>query len=293
MNIAIIGSGGDGAGMNECLYVLCQNLKQHNIVLFNYGYQGIIDDNVAHFSLATLRKERKNGGIIIKSSRSSEFMTEQGFAKAINTLKKHKIDVLIVMGGNGSWMGAKALSKAGINVMFIPTTIDNDIATSDYSIGFYTAIANAVDFIKKVDTSMKAFDRTCIYEVMGRHCQDLAQNVARQTDASFCFVSSSDKENMYEELKEAYKTNLAPIIILQENTTPAEDLKKYLQGKFPEKDFKVAIVGYVQRGGIACREELEMAKGFALKTVECIENKLFNKIITFNQSVNNFEEEEI
>lgn len=293
MNIAIIGSGGDGAGMNECLYVLCKNLKQHNVILFNYGYQGIIDDNVATYSLATLRAERKNGGIIIKSSRSSEFMTEQGFNKAINTLKKHKIDVLIVMGGNGSLMGAKSLAKAGIDVLFIPTTIDNDIATSDYSIGHFTAIANAVDFVKKVDTSMKAFDRTCIYEVMGRHCQDLAQNVARQTDASFCFVSSSDKDEMYRTLKEVYKTNLAPIIILQENTTPADELKKYLQNKFPEKDFKVAIVGYVQRGGIATKDELFMADGFALKTVECIENKLFNKIITFNNCGNNFEEEEI
>lgn len=293
MNIAIIGSGGDGAGMNECLYVLCQNLKKHKVTLFNYGYQGIIEDNVANYSLATLRKERKNGGIIIKSSRSSEFMTEKGFNKAINTLKKHAIDVLVVMGGNGSWLGAKELAKAGVNVLFIPTTIDNDIATSDYSIGFYTAIANAVDFIKKVDTSMKAFDRTCIYEVMGRHCQDLAQNVARQTNASFCYVSSSDKEELYNSLKQDYKTNLAPIIILQENTTPAEELKLYLQSKFPEKDFKVAIVGYVQRGGIACQEELEMAGGFALKTVECIENKTFNKIITFNQSGNNFEVEEI
>lgn len=293
MNIAIIGSGGDGAGMNECLYVLCQNLKIHNIVLFNYGYQGIIDDNVANYTLQDLRAQRKNGGIIIKSSRSSEFMTEKGFNKAISTLKKHSIDVLIVMGGNGSWMGAKELAKAGVNVLFIPTTIDNDIATSDYSIGHYTAIANAVDFIKKVDTSMKAFDRTCIYEVMGRHCQDLAQNVARQVDASFCYVSSSDTDEMYNKLKEAYKTNLAPIIILQENTTPADELKAFLQSKFADKDIKVAIVGYVQRGGVATKDELKMADGFALKTVECVENKIFNKIITFNQSVNNFEEEEI
>lgn len=293
MNIAIIGSGGDGAGMNECLYVLCSKLKRHNITLFNYGYQGIIDDNVSNLSLAMLKSQRKNGGIIIKSSRSLEFMTPKGLQKAIATLKKHNIDVLIVMGGNGSLMGAKTLANEGINCLFIPTTIDNDIKASDYSIGHYTSIANAVDFVKKVDTSMKAFDRTCIYEVMGRHCPDLARSVAKEVNATYCFTGESDKADMLKTLTTAYKSNLAPIIILQENTTPASELKDFLQGHFQEKDFKVAIVGYVQRGGVATNDELKMAKGFALQTIKCIKNMNFNQLITYNKAKNIFENVEM
>lgn len=288
MNIAIIGSGGDGAGMNECLYNLCKNLKSHNVVLFNYGYQGIIDNNVASLDLKTLKNERKNGGIIIKSSRSSEFMTPNGFKKCLKTLEQHKIDVLVVMGGNGSLAGAKELHSAGINVVFIPTTIDNDIEASDYSIGFNTAINNAVDFVQKVNTSMKAFDRTCIYEVMGRHCPDLAMQVAKQVNASFCFVSTSKKTELVNALKQAYKTDLAPIIILQENTTPADELKEYLQQKFQKRDFKVAIVGYVQRGGVATSCELKMAKGFASCASNAIKNKQFNKLIRFDSAKNEF-----
>ena len=288
MNIAIIGSGGDGAGMNECLCSLCEKLKKHNVILFNYGFQGIIENNVANYTLEDLKLERKNGGIIIKSSRSSEFMTPKGFNKAISTLKKHKVDVLIVMGGNGSLAGTKELVGAGVKCVFIPTTIDNDIELSDYSIGFDTAVNNAVDFIQKVNTSMKAFDRTCIYEVMGRHCPDLAESVSQKVGASFCFIGKNKKSELCEALKQAYKTNLAPIIVLQENTIPADELKAWLQTKFKNRDFKVAVVGYVQRGGVATDKELKMAKGFASQVVEVLKNERFNRLIKFDAQANEF-----
>ena len=289
MNIAIIGSGGDGAGMNECLYNLCSQLKKHNLVLFYHGLQGIIDDEVAHISLKDIKKDRTKGGIIIKSSRSSEFMTPKGFSKCVNNLNYHKINVLIIMGGNGSLQATLKLCEAGINCIFIPTTIDNDIKQSDYSIGYATAVDNAVDFVEKVNTSMRAFDRTCIYEVMGRHCPDIANSVSKRVNACYCFTDKSTKEDLLKVVKKELKTNSAPIIILQENVIDINDLKQYLLENLKNVDVKTAVVGYVQRGGFASDIELKMAKGFAQKAVSCIKNNDLNVLIAYNNKSGKFE----
>lgn len=291
MNISIIGSGGDGAGMNQCLYTLCSKLKKHNIILYYHGLQGIIDNEIAKFDLKTLYNERKKGGIIIKSSRSQEFMTEAGFKKCVNNLKNQKIDVLIVMGGNGSLQGTKLLKNAGINCIFIPTTIDNDIKQSDYSIGYSTAVNNAIDFIQKVDTSMKAFDRTCIYEVMGRHCPDIANSVAKELKACYTFTDKSTKQDLLKAVKNELKTNNAPIIILQENTVDIDELKKYLQDNLPHRDIKSAVVGYVQRGGYASKTDLVMSAGFAQKVSDCIKKNIYNVMVIYKN--NKFETVEL
>jgi len=289
MTIAIIGSGGDGAGMNECLYTLCAGLADQKIVLFNRGLQGIIENDVVNFSLEELKAERKKGGIIIKSSRSTDFLTDKGFKKCLNNLKKNNTDILIIMGGNGSLAGARKLSYSGVNVVFIPTTIDNDIAESDYTMGFDTACNNAIDFVQKVDISMKSFDRICIYEVMGRHCDDIAQEVGKTVGACFVFTGESKKEDMLKAVKKELKTNLAPIIILQENTTNIVDLADYLKQNLKGKDIKYSVIGYVQRGGYCTAKELKMAQGFAKETIKCIKKGLSNVIVRYIKNDNIFE----
>lgn len=282
MKIAIIGSGGDGAGMNQCLYELCKKLKKHEVVLFYRGFQGLINNSIANIPLKTLKQEREKGGIIIKSSRSAEFLTQEGFNKAVKNLHKNKIDVLIVMGGNGSFKGVKKLANEGINCLFIPTTIDNDIEESDYCIGYSTAVANAVDFVEKVDVSMQAFDRICIYEVMGRHCPDIAISVNEITKSNYCYTSKSSKSDCLKKIKKAITNDVSPKIILQENVIDNQILKNYLTDNLKNKDVKVAVVGYVQRGGMATKHELIMATGFAKKVVDCVNKQSLNKIICFN-----------
>lgn len=288
MNIAIIGSGGDGAGMNECLFNLCNLFKKHKIILFYHGLQGIIDNEIANIDLKTIKSERKKGGIIIKSSRSSEFLTENGFNKCIKNLNKNKIDLLIIMGGNGSLKACLKLNNANVKCIFIPTTIDNDIKFSNYSIGHSTAIENAVDFIEKVNTSMIAFDRTCIYEVMGRHCPDIALKVSKKVNACYCYTSSSTKQDLLKAVKKELKNNNAPIIILQENTTDINELKSFLSLKLKTVDVKSAVVGYVQRGGFATKEDLQMARGFAKKTAYCVKKGLSNVLISYDEKLKNF-----
>ena len=266
MNIAIIASGGDGPGMNNCLYELVKGLKAHSITLFEYGFQGIIDDTVAKYTLPELNKYKHLGGVVIKSSRSAEFMTSNGMKKALKTLNKHEIDVLIIMGGNGSLQGARSLIKQGVKVLFIPTTIDNDIKESDYTLGFDTAIFQATNFVKDVDVSMQSFDRICIYEVMGRHCPDLANRVGKNVNA--CYVFTAIKMGEY-----------APKIILQENTVNIEELKQYLLDNLKNRDIKSSIIGYYQRGGLATATEMQSSTLFAKEIINCVKEKRLNQIV--------------
>ena len=215
-------------------------------------------------------------------------MTTKGFNKAIKNLNNLAVDLLIVMGGNGSLKGAVKLMQAGINVLFIPTTIDNDIELSDYCIGYNTAVINATDFVCKVDTSMQAFDRICIYEVMGRHCPDIANSVAKLTNAEYCYVNGCTFEDCLKTIKKAKKFGQSPKIILQENVIDVNDLKNFLTDNLKNVDVKYQIVGYVQRGGYATKTELKFAQDFAAKIIQCIKNNEFNKIICYNSEQNIF-----
>jgi len=286
MNIGILASGGDGPGMNNCLYEIVKGLKNHKTTLFEYGYQGIVDGITVNYTLSELNKVKTLGGVIIKSSRSQEFMTQKGMQKAIRTIKKHEIDCLVIMGGNGSLCGAKELVKKGVKVLFVPTTIDNDIKESDYSLGFDTAIYQASQFVKDVDFSMQSFDRICIYEVMGRHCPDLANRVGKNVNACYVFTANSTKEDLLKNVKHAIKIgNYSPKIILQENTVNIEELKKYLQENLKNRDIKTSIIGYYQRGGHATELELKYSKLFACEIIKCIKEKQFNKMVVKKKNI--------
>lgn len=283
MNIGILASGGDGAGMNNCLYELAKNLKGHKLTFFGYGYRGLIEGITIKLKLKDLENVKDLGGVIIKSSRCKEFLTSNGQDVAVEELKARRISTLIILGGNGSLKGAKELIKRGINVIFIPTTIDNDIMASDYSLGYDTAIRHATEFVMSVDISMQAFDRICIYEVMGRHCPDLAFNVGLLSHAGYVYTASSTKEEMYKALQEQIQSgeNYNPCVILQENVTDIEDLKIYLQTKLFGRDIKTSIIGYYQRGGLTSEIDMNFSTIFALKAVECIKNNVKNVMTIF------------
>ncbi len=264
MNIAILASGGDGAGMNRCLFELCKRLhKKHEVVLYNEGYRGIIKEDFCNFSFAHIKQNKNKGGIIIKTSRFKEFMDHEVVVQASNNLKKHNIDVLVVLGGNGSLRGAIELEKCGTRVVFIPCTIDNDVKISEYSIGFDTACENCTNFVKHIHQTMQSFNRTCIYEAMGRENPSIAITVANRVNADYLYVGKScTLENCTQTIKNALKTNSAPIIILRENLMDIQVLKKHLVDNL-NIDVKTCIVGYVQRGGNPTKREIEMCKQFA------------------------------
>ena len=278
MNIGILASGGDGAGMNYCLYNLYKLLrKNNNMILFNKGYLGLIENDILNFDYNFLNKHKNDGGIIIKTSRCNRFKTQEGIDLALDTINKNKIDCLIVLGGNGSLKGAKSLQQRGVNVMFIPCTIDNDVAGSEYCIGFDTACYNCTNFILHVNDTMKSFNRTCIYEAMGRECPQIAVKVAQNVKADYVYT---DESCSIEKCIDAIKNskNDAPIVILRENLISIEILKQQIQNCL-NLDVKTCIVGYVQRGGKPTKLEKQNAQNFATVCVKQINKNNFNNAI--------------
>ena len=284
MNIGILASGGDGVGMNTFLYNFCLWLHINNkITLFSQGYKGLIYDITIPYDIKFLRKNRNNGGICIKTSRCQEFETGEGVDDAIKTLQKHNIDCLVVMGGNGSLKGLKEISDRGMDVMFVPCTIDNDLAGTDYCIGFDTACNNSINFVKQVNDTMQSFNRTCIYQVMGRKCPQIALDVGKSVDADYVFTDEfCTKEKCLEALNQSKKD--APIVIVKEDLIDVEELKHYIQDQL-NSDVKISTIGYIQRGGKPTQKEKHFAKCFAKKcAMEIRRNKLNSAIIVKNNS---------
>lgn len=276
MNIGVLASGGDGAGMNMFLYTLVKSLKKHNITLFKFGYKGLIEDLVCDFDLPYLKSKCLDGGVCIKTSRCPEFTTKQGQIKALETLKKHNIDVLVVMGGNGSLKGAKSIAGKGVKIIFVPCSIDNDVSPSKYAIGFDTACDACVKYIKNVQDTMLSFDRLCIYEVMGRDYDAIAQKVGEKVDADYIYTDKSNVNDCVKYLQNTQKS--APIVILQENLVNIEDLANDISQKL-NREVKFCVIGYFQRGGTPTVNECKFAKQFADVCVKQIKDGLNNNLM--------------
>lgn len=278
MKIAVLASGGDGAGMNMCLYKIMKALKKHSVYLFARGYTGLINNELCDFGFDYVQKHCHDGGIVIKTSRCPEFRTEAGIEKAMQTYKDLGLDSLVIMGGNGSLRGAKELVVRGANVLFVPCTIDNDVFGSEYCIGFDTACKNCVDFIENVNTTMQSFDRIAIYETMGRECPAIAKAIYSKVQGDYLFVDETNTiEDCVKTVAEKFSKTYAPKIILRENLIDSKQLLTALNNA--GYDAKVCVVGYLQRGGNPTKLEEKNATMFANKIAEQIQNLQKNKII--------------
>ena len=174
--IAVLTSGGDAPGMNSAIFGVFTACRENNIKLLGVigGYDGLIDNNIIELNFDNLNGKINAGGSLIKSSRSPRFLKQNYFKKAVNNIKDNKIDALIVIGGDGSIRGAMALRDAGIKIITLPGTIDNDLAYTDYTIGFDTAVTTVLEAISKIRDTSSSHERTTVIEVMGRHCGDIA-----------------------------------------------------------------------------------------------------------------------
>ena len=174
--ILVLTSGGDCSGMNAYIKALAKLCKKESVKLVASieGFQGLVDNNIVDIEYDNLGEIQNLGGTIIKTSRSKDFVTKEGFEKAIQTLKNHNIDCTVIVGGNGSMRGANDLVNAGVNVIAIPGTIDNDLGYTQKTLGYDTACQNASEAIIKIKQTMQACGRGTIVEVMGRNCADIA-----------------------------------------------------------------------------------------------------------------------
>lgn len=283
--IVVLTSGGDSSGMNAYLKSLAQICEKNKIVLYAcyYGYQGLVEGNIKKISLDELAGIENEGGSVIKVSRSKDFTTENGFNKALKTAKK--FDCVIVVGGNGSFAGAKRLADAGINILAIPGTIDNDLFYTDKTLGYETACNNALDAIIKIKQTMQSCDRGAVVEVMGRNCPDITIFSAILTNADVLVTEKQPFDAILKQVEKAIKNGAtSPLVVVQENLLDAKELALFLQQK-TGKEFKSNVLGYLQRGGAPTSNEKLFAIELACETVKNILNSNYNKAIGIKNDI--------
>mgnify|MGYP003940285039 CR=1 FL=1 len=255
--IAVLTSGGDAPGMNAAIRAVVRTGLYHQLRVFgiNRGYQGLIEGDIFEMGSTSVSNIIQRGGTILKTARSKEFTTEAGMSKAFENLKKHEIEGLVLIGGDGTFRGADAFTSAfPIQSVGIPGTIDNDIAGTDYTIGFDTAVNTAVEAIDKIRDTAEAHDRIFIVEVMGRDAGYIALHsgiacgaedilVPETTTHIHEIVEGIDSDNQ--------RKKMVRIIVVAEGDDfgGAIDLQQYLAAKRPDITTRVAILGHIQRGG--------------------------------------------
>ena len=189
-SIAILSSGGDAPGMNAAIRAAVRGGLERGCRMLGVlrGYQGLIDDEVEELALRSVSDVIHRGGTMLYTARSEEFMTPAGQQKALDTLTRHGADALIVVGGDGSFRGALDLARRGVEVVGIPGTIDNDIACTEYTIGYDTSVNTAIEMIDRLRDTAQSHERCSVIEVMGRRCGNIALSAGIATGATAILV---------------------------------------------------------------------------------------------------------
>ena len=261
--IAILTSGGDAPGMNVCIRSIARTCIYNGIRVMGIrsGYDGLMNGNIYEMNVSSVADIIHRGGTILGSARCNEFKTEEGQNKGAQILKDFGIDGLVVLGGDGSFKGASALSKIGISTIGIPCTIDNDMGYTDYTIGFFTAVETVSDAISKLRDTSSSHGRANIIEVMGRNCGDIAlySGVASGAESILVPEVELNINEVTEKIERGRKRGkLHHLIMLAEGVGGAYDIKDIIEEK-TGVETKVTILGHVQRGGTPCTFDRLMA----------------------------------
>lgn len=275
--IGILTSGGDAPGMNAAIRAVVRSAIYYGCKVYgiNRGYKGLLEEDLMEMNLSSVGDIIHRGGTMLKSSRCEEFKTEEGRKLGVKVLKKYGIDCLVVIGGDGSFNGAKKLSEMGFSAIGIPGTIDNDLEYTDYTIGFDTAMNTVIDAIGKIRDTSSSHERVNIVEVMGRNCGDLALYAGIAGGAETIIVPEVEikLEDIALRLKTTQKRGKRHSIIVMaegvEKVGSASDLKKVLTEE-AGADVRVTVLGHVQRGGSPTAFDRILASRFGYRAVELL-----------------------
>lgn len=254
--IGILTSGGDSPGMNVAIRSIVRSAigKNIKVIGINRGYSGILNNDMYELSASSVGNIIQRGGTVLFTSRCPEFIEKENRKKAASILKEQGIDALMVLGGDGSFKGALAISEeCDIPVIGLPCTIDNDISGTDYTIGFETAVQTAIEAVDKIRDTAQSSDRTFLIEVMGARSSSIALQVGICTGAENILLNSEkiDYKKIASDIKRGIKRGKnSSIIIVAEGEEPGRsyDISKELKDKH-DINSKVCILGHVQRGG--------------------------------------------
>lgn len=252
-NIALLSSGGDAPGMNAAIRAVVRTGIYHGLNVFGIseGYDGLINGKINKLELSSVADIIHRGGTILRTARSDEFMTERGLEKALNVLSVYDIDALIVLGGDGTFRGAESLERKGVKIIGIPCTIDNDLAYTDKTVGFLTAVETASEAISKLRDTSESHGRAIILEVMGRNCGDIAlySGVAGGAESIVIPEVEIDTDNIIKKIiRGKNRGKRHHIIVVAEGAKDSYELKHKIE-EVSGVETRITVLGHVQRGG--------------------------------------------
>lgn len=276
--IGVFTSGGDAPGMNAAIRAVTRAALANNleVVGIRYGYQGMINGEIISLHSADVSGILQQGGTILKTARSMEFKTLEGRKKAYDNLVAHGVDALVVIGGDGSFMGASLFSKEyDIPVVGIPGTIDNDMYGTDYTIGYDTALNTVIEAVDKIKDTASSHGRIFFIEVMGREAGLLALSSGIASGAEVILIpeDESGTEDLKNFLANGYqKKKTSGIIIVAEGDKAGGALKiaEKVTTEHPDLDVRVSILGHMQRGGSPTANDRIAATQMGVAAVEAL-----------------------
>ena len=283
--IAVLTSGGDAPGMNAAIRAVVRSaiLSKIEVCGVIRGYNGLINDEIVKMDSNSVSGIIQRGGTALYTARCKEFETLEGQKKARDICKKHNIDALVVIGGDGSFKGAQAISRLSIPCICIPGTIDNDIASTSYTIGYDTAMNTAMEMVDKLRDTAQSHDRCTVVEVMGRHAGYLALNVGISCGATSILIPEVQfdfQKDIVEEIiigKNSGKKHF--IIIVAEGVKGKDTLAQRIEDG-TGIETRLTVLGHVQRGGAPTARDRIVASIMGEHAVQLLKNNKINRVVS-------------
>ena len=284
--IGVLTSGGDAPGMNAAIRAVVRTALANGLKVkgIHRGYSGLLDEDIFDMDATSVSDIIQRGGTSLFTARCPEFMTKEGQDKGAYICKKHKIDSIIVIGGDGSFQGARKLYERGINTIGVPGTIDLDIACTEYTIGFDTAVNTAMEAIDKVRDTSTSHERCSIIEVMGRHAGYIAlwcgiANGAENILLPELYDNDEDAiiQNIIERKKVGKKHH---IIVNAEGIGNSDAMAKRIEAA-TGVETRATIIGHIQRGGSPTAKDRVYASAMGAKAVELLCEGKSNRVVAY------------
>lgn len=272
--IAVLTSGGDAPGMNAAIRAVVRTALHHGIEVMGVqrGYSGLINGEMFPMNRSSVSDIIQRGGTILRTARCLEFKQEEVRKEAAKILQDNGVDALVVIGGDGSFTGAKLLSKLGVKTIGLPGTIDNDLSYTDYTIGFDTALNTVIDAIDKIRDTSTSHERVSIVEVMGRDCGDIALYTGLACGAEYIITPEKgyDKDELCEVIREGKKNGkIHNLVLLAEGVGGSGELAKYVEAQ-TGVETRATVLGHIQRGGSPSIFDRVLASRMGSKAVELL-----------------------
>lgn len=273
--IGVLTSGGDSPGMNAAIRAVVRGALYHDMKIYGVhrGYEGLIEGDLHQMNVASVSDIIQRGGTILRTARSEAFMTPVGFQRALDVLMSFEIEGLVIIGGDGSMKGGLALDRSGVRVMGLPGTIDNDLAYTEFTIGFDTAVNTVLSSIGNIRDTSSSHNRSTVVEVMGRNCGDIAMHAGLAGGAEYILIPEREVDVnalCRKILQGKNRGKLHSLIIRAEGVSLSSDEIATIIQQRTGMETKVVVLGYTQRGGSPTARDRMLASRMGYRAVELL-----------------------